>query len=180
MVTGHDAEGNAVVVADGPVPRYVERQAIPGMTDSVLWATANPPSAPADGADPTAAVSSVVPGPGETRFLTVTLPPAAVFTADDFDPAAAAAEDAAVVPGLAERFEPDNPGMHVTPTVDYILVLDGEVWLDLDDGDDTHLRKGDVVIQNATRHAWRNKGERPATLAVVMIGVAEPAQGGAA
>lgn len=178
MVTGHDADGRAVVVADGPVPRHVERRAIPGMADSVLWATGAPPRAPRDGADAAPAVGSVVPDGGETRFLTVTLPPAAVFAAPGFDPAAAAAEDADVVPGLAERFEPDNPGMHVTPTVDYVIVLDGEVWLELDDGEGTELGRGDIVIQNATRHAWRNKGEAPATLAVMMIGVGE--RGGAA
>jgi hypothetical protein len=177
VVTGHDADGVAIVVSDEPVPRYVERRAIPGMTDAIVWATASPPRAPGDGADPTVAVSSVVPGPGETRFLTVTLPPASVMASARFDPAAAAAEDAEVIPGLAERFEPDNPGMHVTPTVDYVLVLEGEVWLDLDGGRETMLRAGDLVIQNATRHAWRNKSERPATMAVVMLGIAREGGG---
>jgi hypothetical protein len=171
VVTGHDADGRAVVVSDRPVPRFVEREAIAGMSDAVLWATAAPGEAPCDGADPTAAVTSVVPGPGETRFLTVTLPPAAVFESDEFDPAAAAAEDAAVVPGLAERFDPADPGMHSTPTVDYVVVLEGEVWLVMGGGEETLLRRGDVVIQNATRHAWRNRSERPATIATVLIGV---------
>src|SRR5438270_4341248 len=49
-------------------------------------------------------------------------------------------------PGLAERFEPGNPGMHATDSVDYVLVLDGAIWLDLDDGKMTRLGPGDTVI----------------------------------
>ena len=74
-------------------------------------------------------------------------------------------------PGIAERFEPDNPGMHTTDSVDYIVVLAGEVWLELDDGRLTRLRAGDTVVQNGTRHAWRNRGTEPVTLAVVQLGV---------
>lgn len=163
MVTGTGADGRPTIVEDGPLPRFVEREAILGMADGVVWATG------------TDEVVSVVPGPGETRFLTVTLPPAAVFESADFDPAAAAAEDAEVVPGLAELFDPEDPGMHTTPTVDYVIVLEGEVTLVLDGGEETVVRQGDIVIQNGTRHAWRNLGDRPATLATVMIGRPEGA-----
>jgi mannose-6-phosphate isomerase-like protein (cupin superfamily) len=163
VVTGHDADGRPTIVGDEPLPRFVERRAIPGMADGVVWATA----AGAGGAE---AVVSVVPGPGETRFLTVTLPPATAFESAQFDPAAAAAEDAEVIPGLAELFDPDDPGMHATPTVDYVVVLEGEVHLVMEGGEETVVRQGDIVIQNGTRHAWRNLSEHPATLATVMIG----------
>jgi mannose-6-phosphate isomerase-like protein (cupin superfamily) len=169
VVTGHDADGRARIVADEPLPRFVERRAIPGMSDGVVWATGTG-EADADAAE---AVVAVVPGPGETRFLTVTLPPAAVFESADFDPAAAAAEDAEVIPGLAERFDPEDPGMHATPTVDYVIVLEGEVHLVMDGGEETVVRRGDIVVQNGTRHAWRNLSQSPATLATVMIGVGE-------
>lgn len=65
------------------------------------------------------------------------------------------------VPEIASKFEPDNPGTHVTDTVDYAIVLGGEVWLELDDGAQHHLEAHDVVIQNGTRHAWRNKTKNP-------------------
>jgi quercetin dioxygenase-like cupin family protein len=52
------------------------------------------------------------------------------------------------------------------------VVLSGEVWLELDDGQLTHLRTGDTVVQNGTRHAWRNLGAEPVTLAVVQVGAA--------
>jgi len=66
--------------------------------------------------------------------------------------------------------EPDHPGMHTTDTVDYDVVLSGEVWLELDDGAEVHLKPGDCVVQNGTRHAWHNKTDQPCTLAVVLVG----------
>jgi mannose-6-phosphate isomerase-like protein (cupin superfamily) len=111
-----------------------------------------------------------VPGPGETIALTVTFPPASVYADPGFDPAAAGAEQLEATPGLAELFEPDAPGMHTTPTVDYGVVLKGEIVLDLDGGEVATLGPGDIVVQNRTRHAWRNPGTEPATVFFVLIG----------
>ena len=74
------------------------------------------------------------------------------------------------MPGLRGHMEPDAPGMHTTSTVDFEVVLDGEVWLELDDGVEVHLKAGDTVVQNGTRHAWRNHGDTTARLAVILIG----------
>lgn len=64
----------------------------------------------------------------------------------------------APLPGLAERFEPESPGMHFTDTVDYGILMDGELSLELDDGKMVALKHGDIVVQNGTRHlgaSWR-------------------------
>ena len=74
------------------------------------------------------------------------------------------------MPELAQTFEVDNPGMHTTDSVDYGIVLEGEVWLELDDGKQVHLQPHDVVVQNGTRHAWRNKSDKPVKMAFVIIG----------
>jgi quercetin dioxygenase-like cupin family protein len=74
---------------------------------------------------------------------------------------------------MAAAMEPDNPGMHQTATVDYGIVLDGEVVLELDDGAQTVLTAGDTIVQLGSRHAWRNKSDRPATVAFVLTGVTE-------
>ena len=66
--------------------------------------------------------------------------------------------------GLADHFEKEDPAMHKTNTVDCAVVSDGEIWLELDDAKTIHLKRGDVVVQNATRHAWRNKGTKPVTM----------------
>ena len=102
--------------------------------------------------------------------MMVTFPPDSVMMSSDFDPAAAGAEYMSRLPGLAERFEPESPGMHTTDTVDYGILTEGEISLELDDGKVVALKPGDVVVQNGTRHAWRNRGTRPATLIFVLIG----------
>ena len=168
VVTGHGKEGASRIAMQSTTPRTDVFKHIPGMVSRLVWATGPVATLPFDGVDPTPATASFVPGPGETRFIVATFPPDAVFGAADFDAEAAARENLAVSPGLAERFEPD--GMHATPTVDYAIVLDGEIWLELDDGASTLLRRHEVVIQNGTRHAWRNRSARPATLAFVLIG----------
>lgn len=90
------------------------------------------------------------------------------------DPASAFGQLAAALPGLAESFEPDAPGMHTTPTIDYGIILEGELWLELDDGEMRLVMPGDIVIQNGTRHAWRNKTDRVARALFVMIGASTP------
>jgi hypothetical protein len=169
VVTGHTADGSSVFAHEGHPPRPGAYSKIPGMVSRLVWATEADVALPNTGVDPTPGVTSVVPGVSSTRFLVVTFPPDSVFTADTFDVQAAVEENLALAPGLAERFEPN--GMHSTPTIDYGVVLDGEIWLELDHGETRHLRQHDVIVQNGTRHAWRNKGERPATLAFVLIGV---------
>lgn len=170
IVTGHDGNGRAVVADIGTPPRSHAFRHIPGMAQTVVWATPAAPKLPHEGGDPTPHLARIVPGPGETRLLLVTFPPDAVFMAPGFDGEAAHMENLAVSPGLAELFEPD--GMHCTPTVDYGIVLDGEIWLELHDGRAERLAQHDVVVQNGTRHAWRNRSDRPATLAFVLVGAA--------
>ncbi|WP_454736148.1 cupin domain-containing protein [Cupriavidus necator] len=173
FVTGRDAAGNSIFIAEGPAPRAKAFDTIPGHAFAQPWATPPLPPLPAlaDGpADPTLGNASLVPAPGGTSFLIVTFPPDSVMAASSFDPAAAAAELGPALPGLAEAFEPDAPGMHTTATIDYGIVLDGEIWLELDNGEQRQLHATDVVIQHGTRHAWRNKTGKPATVAFVLIG----------
>ena len=66
--------------------------------------------------------------------------------------------------------ETDDPGMHRTDTVDYVVVLSGEVSLELDDGETVHLSAGDCVVQNGTRHAWRNSSSAPCLIAFAIVG----------
>ena len=74
------------------------------------------------------------------------------------------------VPGLSECHESDDPAMHTTDTIDYNIILSGEIWLELDDGNKVYLKPGDCVIQNGTRHAWRNEGAEPCFIASVRVG----------
>ena len=170
IVTGHDEQGQAVFLSDGAAPRATDFRAIPGHAFAQVWATGAQARVPHRDGDPTADGGSLVPGPGGTSLLVVAFPPDEVMMSPSFDGRAAGAELRAAQPGLIERFEPDHPGMHTTDTVDYAIVLDGELWLELDRGETRQVRAGDIVVQNGTRHAWRNRTGRPATVAFVLIG----------
>ena len=74
------------------------------------------------------------------------------------------------VPGMGDVMERGAPGMHTSDTIDYCVVVRGEMTLELDDGQKIHLRQGDCVVQNGTRHRWRNPLFEPCLMAFVSIG----------
>lgn len=172
IVTG-ERNGKSVVVSDGPVENSHDYAAVPGFRTTLAWATTEAePRLPFDGRDPVAENASALPAPHGTRVIVVQFPPDSVMAAPGFDGAAAGAEYAQYLPGLAETFDTDGSGFHRTQTVDYDVILSGELWLELDDGEVRHLKAGDIVIQNGTRHAWRNRTETPAVMLSVLIGAA--------
>lgn len=172
IVTGHDAQGSAVFVSDGDAPRAQSFKHIPGHAFAQVWATGPGAALPAAAGDPTSGGGSLVPPAGGSSLLVVTFPPDAVMADPAMDHAAAGAEMAAALPGLIDCFEPDHPGMHATASIDYGIVLSGELWLELDHGAVKQVRAGDIVVQNGTRHAWRNRSAEPATVAFVLLGAA--------
>lgn len=170
VVTG-ERNGKSVLVCDGPAPTSHYFGAVPGMMTSIVYVTAGPPTLPQSEAETAPVGVPVLPsGPGESVFMIVSFPPDSTFFAGGFDPAAAGAEQMEHIPELVARMDPNAPGMHSTDTVDFAVVLEGEITLELDDGVTTELHQGDIVVQCATRHAWRNASDRPATLSVVLIG----------
>lgn len=171
VVTGI-RNGRSAFVSDGVAPNTHLHESIPGFMTSVCWATQSRPELPLNDSDTAPPGIVITPAIGETRLMIVRFPPDSVMADPSFDPEAADAEQRLHLPGLAERFERENPGMHTTDSIDYDIVLDGEIWLELDDGAEVHLSQGDVAIQCGTRHAWRNKGTAPATMAFVLIGAA--------
>jgi hypothetical protein len=170
IVTARNRDGKSVFWSVGSAPRSLNYVHIPGMCNTQVWATAQLASLDVPIADPTVIPRRVLPEPGGTELMIVKFPPDSGLRSPHFDPVAAAKEDAAWLPGLAECFEPNSPGMHTTDTIDYGIVLSGEIWLELDDGVTEHLRPHDVVIQNGTRHAWRNRSDHEAVMAFVLIG----------
>ena len=168
LVTGHRA-GKAVVISDGQVPRSHDFQHIPGLATALVWSTPPLPTVPNSGTDPISPQSTFVPTPGETRLMVLSVPPLSV-AARAFGSPVAVQESLEHMTDLAAKMEQENAGMHVTDTVDYAIVLEGEVWLELDDGKQVHLRPHDIVIQNGTRHGWRNKSDKPVKIAFVLVG----------
>jgi hypothetical protein len=173
IVTGHDDQGKAIFVNYSEPPRRISFNNLPGLEFIELWATDDTPSIPVDHDDPTIAMSSFVPRPAGTRFRIVNFPPELELPKlieDGFDPIAFRKEYMTKIPGLAESHEVDDPGMHTTDTVDYGIVLSGEIYLELDDKKEVHLKAGDCIVQNGTRHGWRNRSTEPCVMAFIMIG----------
>ncbi len=167
VVTGHDPAGKSRVVDDREV-KPVMSALMPGYATYRLWGQDVRPTLPDDGSPPRA--EAYFPPRDGSRFVINTIPPGDQPSPADLDPAAALAELELQMPGAMAYMETDNPGMHTTDTVDYVLVVSGEATLELDDGEQTTLRAGDVAIQNGTRHAWRNYGTEHCVLVGVAIG----------
>jgi hypothetical protein len=168
VVTGHDSRGRAVFVSDSLVEPVVTALS-PSTAFHQVWGGDGPPTFPDDGTQPV--VTTYFPPVGGFRFGLFTLPPAnEPRPGPEVDIADALAELGAALPGLFDYNEALNPGMHTTPTIDFEVVLAGEVVLELDDGATVQLRLGDTVVQNGTRHRWSNPGDVPATLAVFICG----------
>lgn len=167
VVTGHDESGKAVFASDEMVePTTITL--LPGADFYRLWGADQTVSFPGDGSAPSAV--QYFPPIGGFRFGLFSVPPEGSVGYDDLDIEAALAEMEGALPGLASHMEPDNPGMHTTATVDYEFVVSGRVILELDDGETRELGPGDTVIQNGTRHAWRNPFDETCLLVVVLVG----------
>ena len=141
VVTGHDANGKAKVLIDGVATNERPGSAA-GQYSALMWSSDHMPLDMAvgeDAQDMGARVLGTYPPVNGTRFMIADYPPG------------------------------NTPRMHRTETVDYIIVLDGEIDMELDDGEWVTIRQGDVMIQRGTYHAWRNSSDRPCRMAFVLI-----------
>jgi len=170
VVAGIDDRGRSVILSDGPAPNSHDFDSLPGQAQTRIWFSPGPPAVAPPAAEPTAPKGPIIPGAGGASFVIVRFAPDSAASEPGFDPGRAGAEFSEWAPDIAAASDPDEPGMHQTASVDYGVVLDGEVWLEVDDGLQTRLTRGDTVVQIAGRHAWRNRSDRPATMAFVLTG----------
>jgi quercetin dioxygenase-like cupin family protein len=152
VVTGHDASHVAKVVTDGPATNAKYPQ--PGVVSTMLWCTDGTPASIPIGEQPEdmgARIIGTSPPPKGTRFAVIDFPPGS------------------------------KPHMHRTETIDYVIVIEGEVDMDMDDST-VKLKAGDIMIQRGTNHAWANRGDKRARVAFVLIdaeplGIGKPVTG---
>lgn len=174
VVTGHNAEGRAVVVRDGQATNVLASPSRPHVALTDLWATpaAGTPLDP--GADPVDRPLVLHPPEGGTVFRIIQFDPedpAELARTDGATAFASMGAGADVVAGAR------HPYMHRTETVDYVVVLSGSITMLLDE-EDVELHAGDVVVQNGTNHAWSNRTDEPCRVAFVLVDRG-PAAGGA-
>jgi len=167
LVTGHDSSGKAVFASDERIdPATIAL--LPGAEFYQIWGADAPPSFPDDGSMP--AHNTYFPPVGGFRFGLFAVAPDSLPKMDNLDMDAALLEMEEKLPGVAQYLEPDHPGMHTTASIDYEYVVSGRCVLELDDGESRELGPGDTIIQNGTRHAWRNPFDEPCLMVVVLVG----------
>ncbi|HYW15197.1 MAG TPA: cupin domain-containing protein [Allosphingosinicella sp.] len=168
IVTGHDAQGRSVVQEDGPPQRVATLGGESGTTFHELWNTrSTPASIDRASGEPAEPGISLLPPSSGTRIRILDIPP------DDGTIAAlprgaVQALFEAIGAGHALAEDPPHPLMHRTETVDYGIVLEGELVLILDDSE-TVVRAGDVIVQRGTSHAWANRSTSSARIAFVLV-----------
>jgi mannose-6-phosphate isomerase-like protein (cupin superfamily) len=176
VVTGHDAAGKAIVSSSGALPTVIELAAIPGTVFHEVWSTSASPAPVDNGADPTLGPLVLSPPPCGTRMRFVDIPPdSAEFLAHGAARMHEAFSQVGEAAASTVAAGSPHPLMHRTESVDYGVVIEGEMTLVLDHGE-VQLRAGSVVVQRGTNHAWANRSGKPCRMLFVLLsGQYEPA-----
>jgi mannose-6-phosphate isomerase-like protein (cupin superfamily) len=169
VVTTVDKTGKAVVLFDGANPHKVVRPNR-SVTSRLVWVTNQTPADISGSADRAATNIGIAPPHNGSVFRIIDIPPTPpeIETLEQ-DYLHKQIGDHAPKKGLPPR----HPLMHRTLTIDYAIIMQGEIDMLLDDSE-VHLEAGDVLIQQGTNHAWVNRGTEPCRIAFVLIESKEP------
>ena len=168
IVTGHRADGRSTVLLDSAAPNVAQRAA--GNASTLLWVTEESPASVAARGDRAARAIGVPPPPRGSIFRIAEFPPGVGGEVRDNE---SVLRDFGIGADVARGHPPRHPAIHRTRSLDYVIVLEGEITLLLDDGE-VRLRAGDVVVQQGTNHAWINPGASTCRLGMVFIDAEEP------
>jgi mannose-6-phosphate isomerase-like protein (cupin superfamily) len=164
VYTGHDAAGKSIIVADALAPNIKEMASMPGLALTDLWETGGPLASNAGNADAADRPVKLEPPRGGTILRIVEFPPDSAWR----DSADAKAAFESIGAGHAKDKASADPMMHKTATVDYIIVLKGEIYA-IVEGGETLLKPGDIFIQRGTNHSWSVRGTEPCIIAAILV-----------
>ncbi len=170
VVTGHDDTGKAIIESDGIAPNMKVRPGA-GFVSSLLWVTDESPAKMDLRCDRADRTIGTPPPPNGSILRVVDFPP---VTAE-----AEAIDQQAMLRSMgAEHHAVDGKEarhafMHRTKSIDYAIVIEGEIDMLLDDTE-VHLRAGDFLVQQGTNHAWVNRSEKMCRIAFVLIDGHDP------
>lgn len=174
LVTGHDQHGKSILISDDNAHnKVVPIASAPDLALINLWRTDESPADVYTDPDPTRQGMGLTPPTQGSVFRVVDFPPDATyidtFKNQDYDQA----WEAMGATDFADRkAKSHNPMMHCTPTIDYAIVLEGEIFLVLDDSEYL-MKAGDVAVQRATNHAWSNRTDKICRMAFILIDAAK-------
>jgi len=167
VYTGHDAQGRSIIAADSMATNVKEMASMPGLALTDLWETGSAPASNAGVADAVTRPVHLEPPANGTIFRIVEFPPDSQWR----NRADARAAFESIGAGHAKDGGSKDPMMHRTATVDYIVVLKGEIHAIVDTGE-VLLKPGDVFIQRGTNHSWSVRGSEPCIIAAVLVAAA--------
>ena len=165
VLTGHDSEGRSTFIADGLAPNVKEMASMPGLALTDLWETSGAPANNDGHADAATRPVRLEPPKNGTILRIVEFPPDSQWRNRATDGAEAFKSIGA---GHAQDRNSADPMMHRTSTVDYIIVLKGEIYAVMETGEKL-LRAGDVLIQRGTMHSWSVRTPEPCIIAAVLV-----------
>lgn len=169
VVTGHDAAGRSVFIVDAPSPHVFQRS--PGSAIvTELWETTESPAGNQGNADAIDRAFRLPPPKSGSVFRIIEYPPDRLRLGA-LDKERTGGDDGSGRQAALSHGNVRHPGFHKTASVDYAIVLSGEIYALMDDGE-VKLEAGDVLIQRGTNHAWSNRTDEPAVLAFVLIDAA--------
>ena len=171
VVTGHDAKGKAVVIFDGEAPNTFEPPGRPGVQINNIWRVHQSPASLAGNDDnaPAGEKFALEPGANGSVCRVIEFPPEADWIGDvDRDAALESFRQFGAEHAADSSDAPPHPLMHRTKTIDYGIILTGEIWMVLDDSE-VLCRPGDVIVQRGTNHAWANRSDAPCRVCFVLI-----------
>jgi len=165
VVTGHDENGRATVIMDDEATCILQRPNRPGVTLTNLWQADKSPADMELHEDPVEGPLILQPPKGGSVFRIVQFDPEDPEVLAKLDGQSAFAEM-----GAAANIVEDarHPFMHRTDSMDYSVILKGEIYMMMDD-QDYLLKAGDTVVQQGTNHAWSNRGTEPCLIAFILV-----------
>ena len=163
-VTGHDENGKSVFLIDEDATAIKEMDSMPGLALTDIWVTGEAPASNEGRGDAADRPIVLEPPQNGTIFRVVEFPPDTAW--QDLADAKKAFES--IGAGHASDQSVEDPMMHKTSTVDYLIVLKGEIWAILDDSE-ICLKQGDVMVQRGTNHSWSVRTKDPCLLAAVLV-----------
>src|SRR5262245_57757201 len=167
VVTGHNSAGRAIIAMDG-APRTIPFNAVPGTVFHELWNTNEMPVVIDNSVDPTGRPLPLHPTRHGSIIRIVDIPPDSVQNKVSPEQVAAGFASMGAGHAVADSSQARHRLMHRTQTIDYGIVLAGEIWLLVDEGE-VRLGPGDIVIQRGTNHAWSNRTKEMARIAFILL-----------
>ena len=158
IVTGIGPDGRSRIIEDGPPPVISKTAARPGMCNANMWTTSATP-VPVDEPDHIADYTGLYPPKNGTVIRVMDIPPEA------WEPETSRASPVAPTESFfadRDRRKGDtsrHPRMHITDTVDYAIILFGEMYAVMEEGE-ALMKAGDVLVQRGTNHAWSNRSDK--------------------